>query len=89
MTIPTMTPVEGSSQIKAVGQDGDHLFIEFHGFAGKPSSVYRYWRKGDDGDHPTTHHDTLLNVAKVEGFSAGKHFNQNLRHAFAYEKVSA
>jgi hypothetical protein len=82
MTIPTMTPVEGSSQIKAVGKNGDHLFVQFHG-----GGVYRYSRKGDAGDHPTTHHDTLLNLMKAEGFSAGKHWN-SVKQQFAFEKVS-
>ena len=83
MPIPTMTPpTKVSTQIKAAGQDGDDLYVEFHGRNGKPSSVYRYWHHGD-GKHPTVHLEPLLN-----GESAGTYFGQHIRGAYPYEKVS-
>lgn len=40
----TMTPVEGSSQIAEEGHDPDTstLRLRFHGFGGKPGSLYDY-----------------------------------------------
>ena len=81
MAIPTMTTVPNSSQIAAVGRDGDSLYVQFHGHGGKPGSTYRYWRKGTDGPHPIEHHDKIIAAP-----SAGKHWNAH-KGAFSYEKL--
>lgn len=82
-----LTPVEGSSQIKAIGHDGNSLFVQFHNKSGGVS-LYRYWPKEGATDHDHAklleHHGAL---PKAE--SAGKFFNQHVRDHFAFEKVSA
>lgn len=82
MTDVTMTPpAKPSSQVAAVGVDGDSLLVEFHG-RGKPNTRYRYWREGETGDHPTVHHDGIVGAD-----SAGQHFGQHVRGKYPFEKL--
>lgn len=60
-----MTPVE-SSNIKAVGVDGDKLRVEFNNGA-----LWEY-------DNAAQHHDEIIN-AKSKGKSPGSYFHHNVR----------
>lgn len=81
-TIPKLTPVTGSSQIKAVAPDGDALVVEFHSAEGSPRSVYRYAPHPENGS-PARHAE---GIGKAE--SAGRYFNQHIRGRFPLEKLS-
>lgn len=50
----TRTPVEGSSTIKSIGHDKDHLDVEFHSGA-----VYRY------ANVPGSVHDALVSSPSI------------------------
>jgi KTSC domain len=67
-----MTPV-GSSNIKAIGRDGDKLRVEF--FSG---STWEY----DDASH---HYDKMLDSSCQ---SVGKYFHANVRNNHTGRKVS-
>lgn len=51
-----MTPIEGSSNIKAIGRDGNKLRVQFHSGA-----TWEY----DDAAH---HHDTLMKHKSPGGY---------------------
>ena len=67
---PTLTPVT-SSNIAAVGHDGDALWIRFHG-----GRLYRYPGVGRE------HHEGLTNTA-----SPGSYFLDKVRHFYQGERI--
>ena len=71
--LPPMTDIK-SSNIAAVGHDGEALYIRFHGKGGP--STYRYPTAGGE------HHDGLVNAP-----SAGGYFHQFIKFAHRGEKV--
>lgn len=76
-TVPELTPVV-SSNVKAVGHDGDALFVEFKDKAdGTPGSLYKY--PGLDA----THFDAMT----ADGASAGGHFAKFVRHVKDFVKL--
>lgn len=65
-----MTPIEGSSQIAEWGHDqaSNTLRLRFHGFGGKPGSLYDYGNFGD------------TDVAAFrDAESKGSHFIRNIK----------
>jgi hypothetical protein len=70
MAIPTLTPVT-SSNIAAVGHDGDALWIRFHG-----GRLYRYPGVGRE------HHEGL-----IASDSPGRYLVDRVRHFAKAERV--
>lgn len=66
----TLTPIEGSSQIAAIGHEGETLAVQFHSGA-----VYHY-----EGVNEETYQSFL------SADSAGKFFGQTIRGKFDYAK---
>lgn len=67
MTVPTLTPIEGSSHIAAVGRDGDWLYVKF-----KNGGISRY----KDAAH---HHDAMCGADSVGKYF---HANVRGKHDF-------
>lgn len=68
MSLPTMTPVT-SSNIAAIGHDGEHLYVRFT--SGK---TYRY------ADVPAADHEAFANAD-----SHGRHFNDHIKNSYTGE----
>lgn len=69
--MPDLTPVQ-SSNIAAVGHDGDHLYVQFHG-----GSTWRY------RDVPADKHAEMIKAASVGAF-----FGKHVKPHHVGEKVS-
>lgn len=70
MPTPDLTPVQ-SSNIAAVGHDGDHLYVQFHG-----GSVWKY------RNVPAEKHAEMLGNKSV-----GKFFGQHIKPNYDAEKM--
>lgn len=80
--LPTMTTIEGSSQIHQIGHKDGHLYIIFKDFKGGLSDPYRYGPK--DGLHEHAHH--YAEIQKAE--SAGRYVNEKIKKAgYPYERL--
>lgn len=71
MPMPDLTPVQ-SSNIAAVGHDGDHLYVQFHG-----GSTWKYHNV------PADQHAEMIKASSV-----GKFFGKHVKPNFKAEKVS-
>lgn len=71
MTLPKMTGVE-STNIEAVGHDGNHLFVRFKGGA-----VYRY-------PYVSSDHHVMMLAAE----SPGGYFHQHIKSKHKGEKLA-